>query len=102
MNTQRLGAARFDRWNSERSALIARLWRLVTFGGRLARRASVVLWLAALIGLSLYSGWSWLVAAGLASTVLAFLPCAAMCALGLCAGSGRNCADKGADSWNSK
>lgn len=28
--------------------------------------------------------WSWLVAAGLASILLAALPCVAMCALGLC------------------
>lgn len=29
--------------------------------------------------------WSWLVAAGFAPIILAVLPCAAMCALGLCA-----------------
>ena len=28
--------------------------------------------------------WSWLVAAGVAPILLAILPCAAMCALGLC------------------
>ena len=28
--------------------------------------------------------WSWLVAAGLAPILIALLPCAAMCALGLC------------------
>ena len=28
--------------------------------------------------------WSWLVAAGLAPLVVGFLPCVAMCALGLC------------------
>jgi len=29
-------------------------------------------------------GWDWLVAAGIAPILLAALPCAAMCALGLC------------------
>ena len=29
-------------------------------------------------------GWDWLVAAGMAPVLLAALPCAAMCALGLC------------------
>lgn len=29
--------------------------------------------------------WGWLVAAGMAPLILAVLPCAAMCALGLCA-----------------
>ena len=63
-------------------------WHFVTLGGRLGRRAAVVLWVAATIGLGLYFGWSSIVAAGLASLVLGFLPCAAMCALGLCAASG--------------
>jgi hypothetical protein len=35
--------------------------------------------------------WSWLVAASLAPVVLALLPCAAVCALGLCMNHG----DKG-------
>ncbi len=62
-------------------------WHFLTLGGRLGRRAAVVLWVAATIGLGLYLGWSFIVAAGLASLVLGFLPCAAMCALGLCSGS---------------
>jgi hypothetical protein len=32
----------------------------------------------------LFFNWSWLVAAGLAPLILGVLPCAAMCALGLC------------------
>lgn len=37
--------------------------------------------------------WSWLVAAGVAPILLAVLPCAAMCALGLCmnTASGKSC-----------
>lgn len=50
------------------------------FGGRR-------IWLA-LAALALVSGaalnWSWLAAAGIAPVLLAFAPCAAMCALGLC------------------
>jgi hypothetical protein len=39
--------------------------------------------------LALYAGWHWLVAVGLATTVLALAPCLAMCALGLCMGRGK-------------
>jgi hypothetical protein len=45
----------------------------------------VVLALAAVLlvaGVAL--NWSWLVAAGFASIIVAVLPCAIMCALGLC------------------
>ncbi|HSF21729.1 MAG TPA: hypothetical protein VLA81_06785 [Burkholderiales bacterium] len=33
---------------------------------------------------ALVAGWDWLVAAGLATIILAVAPCLAMCALGLC------------------
>ena len=33
---------------------------------------------------ALVAGWDWLVAAGLASIILAVAPCLVMCALGLC------------------
>jgi hypothetical protein len=39
--------------------------------------------------LALYAGWDWLVAAGLATTVVVLAPCLAMCALGLCMGRGK-------------
>jgi hypothetical protein len=49
-------------------------------GGRRAWLA-----IAALAGLGgLVLNWSWLVAVGVAPLLLAILPCAAMCALGLC------------------
>jgi hypothetical protein len=76
--------------------LAPRVWRMLTFGDRLGRRAAVVAWLAVAVGLGLFFGWSVVVAAGLSTLVLSILPCAAMCALGLCAGSsGKRCsADK--------
>jgi len=42
--------------------------------------------------------WSWLVAAGIAPVLVAALPCAAMCALGLCMSrmGGRSCAQDAA------
>jgi hypothetical protein len=49
-------------------------------GGRRAWLA-----IAALAGLGgLILNWSWLVAIGIAPVLIAILPCAAMCALGLC------------------
>jgi hypothetical protein len=75
------------------TSLGARVWRMLTLGNRLGRRTAVVVWIAAAVGLGLFVGWGWLVAAGLSSTVLALLPCAAMCALGLCGGSGKKCSD---------
>jgi hypothetical protein len=54
----------------------------------------------ALIVLALVVGaelsWSWLVALGVAPLLLAFAPCAAMCALGLCASkmAGRSCSSE--------
>ena len=81
----------------QHETLSNRAWLLATLGGRLSRRTAVVLWLSTLIALSLFGGWSWLVAAGLSSIILSLLPCVAMCALGLCGGSGRDCANKGAD-----
>jgi hypothetical protein len=48
------------------------------------RRGLIILSAGALvIGLAL--NWGWLVAAGIAPLLLGVLPCAAMCALGLCA-----------------
>jgi hypothetical protein len=57
------------------------------------KRTALRPWLvgAALLGalLALYAGWDWLVAAGLATTLVALAPCLAMCALGLCMGRGK-------------
>ena len=77
----------------------SRVWRMLTLGHRLGRRTALVLWTATAIGLGLFAGWGWIIAAGLSSTVLALLPCAAMCALGLCGGdSAKKCSEKPAPS----
>jgi hypothetical protein len=38
------------------------------------------------LGAGAYFNWGWLVAAGIAPLIITVLPCAAMCALGLCMG----------------
>jgi hypothetical protein len=54
-------------------------------------------------GLALIAGlamnWSWLVAAGIAPILISALPCAAMCALGLCMNraGGKSCAKTGSE-----
>lgn len=71
------------------------LWRsLLT--GRNGLIAAAVLAIAG----GIVFNWSWLVAAGFAPIILAVLPCAAMCALGLCANklTGRaECSDAAKD-----
>ncbi len=52
----------------------------------LGGRIGLVAVAAAALGLGAYYNWGWLVAVGLAPIILAALPCAAMCALGLCMG----------------
>lgn len=57
-------------------------------------RRALLLGTFALVGAGLALGWPWLAAFGLAPFVLALLPCAAMCALGLCmkgGGDGKSC-----------
>lgn len=58
------------------------------------RRGLIVLAVAA-VGLGLYLSWGWLAAAGIAPLLLALAPCAAMCALGLCANKfgGKSCSN---------
>jgi len=60
------------------------LWRMVTLGGRISRRAGLLGLGTAGVLAATGLGWPWLVAAGLAPIILALAPCAAMCALGLC------------------
>ena len=45
---------------------------------------------ALLVPIALYGGWDWLAATGLATILIAVLPCVAMCALGLCMGRGKS------------
>ena len=68
------------------AAIAPRIWRVLTIGGRLNRRIAIVAWSATVVGSGLLLSWNWLVAAGLSTIVLAILPCAAMCAAGLCMG----------------
>ncbi|MDE2447250.1 MAG: hypothetical protein KGO94_13830 [Alphaproteobacteria bacterium] len=44
---------------------------------------------AVVLGLGAYSSWGWLVAAGIAPLLLSLAPCAAMCAVGMCAMGGK-------------
>lgn len=59
------------------------------------RRAMIILALAA-VGAGLYLSWGWLAAVGVAPLLVAFAPCAAMCALGLCMNKagGKSCSTK--------
>lgn len=92
MNASSTSAERLDRPANNAESMTSRVWHVLTFNDRLSRRMALILWLITAIGLALYSGWSLVVAAGLSTLVLSLLPCAAMCALGLCAaGSGKKC-----------
>lgn len=54
---------------------------------RLLRALRTRAWLFAglsALAIALWSRWDWLAAAGLAPIILAVLPCAVMCALGVC------------------
>lgn len=53
-------------------------------GGWLSSR-SLLIGLAAVGGGAMFLGWDWLVAAGVATFIVALAPCLVMCALGLCA-----------------
>ena len=46
---------------------------------------NLLIGLAAVGGGAMYLGWDWLVAAGVATFIVAMAPCLVMCALGLCA-----------------
>ena len=58
---------------------------VLTLGGRVSQGTTLTVLAVAGVGSGLVLGWDSLVAAGLSGLVLAVLPCAAMCALGLCA-----------------
>ena len=51
---------------------------------RPSRRTTIIALAVAGTVAGLFFGWNWAVAAGLSSFVLGLLPCAAMCAAGLC------------------
>lgn len=76
------------------------LWALGRYG--LASRTGKLLVGASIVAGGLFLGWDWLVAAGLAPVVLGLLPCAAMCAAGLCMnrGGGKSCSSAKSDTGN--
>ena len=58
------------------------------------RRGLIVLAIVALAA-GVWLNWGWLVSLGIAPLILSVLPCAAMCALGLCMhGKGRSDSEK--------
>jgi len=56
---------------------------------RLGARGLILLAVLAVAAIG-YSNWGWLVAIGVAPIILAMLPCAAMCAMGMCMMPKRN------------
>ena len=60
---------------------------VLTLGGRVSQGMTLAALAVAGVGAGLTLGWDSLVAAGLSGLVLAVLPCAVMCALGVCASS---------------
>ena len=93
MKTARQDETGFDRWAQDQLRSL-RPW----LSGRRVWWIAAVLALAAGTALS----WSWLVAIGLAPLLVAALPCAAMCALGLCMNRmmGRSCSKEAATGEN--
>ncbi len=63
------------------------------FDAYLGGRRGLIVAAALVLVAGLALNWSWLVAAGIAPLLVAVLPCAAMCALGLCMNgmAGRSC-----------
>lgn len=64
-------------------------WARPYLGGR----RGLIFLAVAVLGVGAVLNWGWLVAIGIAPILLALAPCAAMCALGLCAmkGGGKSC-----------
>jgi len=63
--------------------------RLAMVHARLGTRGLILVAILAVAAAG-YSNWGWLVAIGLAPIILGVLPCAAMCAMGLCMMPKRN------------
>ena len=64
--------------------LVNAIWPLID------TRSKRIIGLLIIVALGMYLNWGWFVAIGIAPLVLGVLPCAAMCALGLCMGHGKN------------
>ncbi len=55
----------------------------------LSRRQTFLLAGATVLGIGLTLNWTWLTAIGVAPILISLVPCAAMCALGLCMRGGQ-------------
>lgn len=75
----------FDVKSSDIAAGSIRASTLYLMRRWLTGRRSLILAAIALTGGGLALGWNWLVAVGAAPLILSLAPCAAMCALGMCA-----------------
>ena len=74
------------------------LWSAVNFARPyLSGRRGLILLAVVVLGAGAALNWGWLVAIGVAPILVALAPCAAMCALGLCAmkGGGKSCSSEG-------
>jgi hypothetical protein len=71
---------------SQTSAAAPVLARDLAYAARnyLSGRRGLLILAAAVVAVGAALNWSWLAAAGIAPLLLSLLPCAAMCALGLC------------------
>lgn len=69
--------------NMTRQAIVG-LDRKSTIGRWIARPRILIPVGIAIVGAGLALNWGWLAAVGVAPILIALLPCAAMCALGLC------------------
>lgn len=72
----------YDSGNSGKRSLTQDLWSATRY--YLSNRTGMIATAAVVVGAGVWFNWGWLVAAGLAPIILLLLPCAAMCALGLC------------------
>lgn len=65
----------------------------------LGRRRALTLGGLGAVGAGFALNWDWLTAVGAAPVLVSLLPCAAMCALGLCmrGGKGGSCSSRSAD-----
>lgn len=58
---------------------------ILTLGGRISQGTALTVLAVVGVGSGLVLGWDSLVALGVSTFIIALLPCAAMCALGVCA-----------------
>lgn len=86
----------YDADNPKERSLTQDVWSAARYylGGRIG----IIAMAAVALGTAGYFNWGWLVAAGLAPIILMMLPCAAMCAVGMCKKKGDRTAGDGQSS----